>query len=392
TAVRHTIKEWGEGRFLEGAVNGAGTASCVYETCSGFQGKFYGEGTRLTSPGDGFGLIRQTPALRRFIGLAQAALDPGDPISFAPYYALRPMTDPFGEVIDPHAVLTLNTIGDMNVPLNSGIAFARATGALPFFRPEQEDRYPDYRDFVTPQALFDALGGRTPNQELIDRHVIEGITSLARHPAGPDCATSANAAKETAEFLDINGNSLACFPSGCSADTEGNSETRLCYGGTHCDEASSLCVKNQLGGLRCEEALWDPENLDENQHLYFEQHSDVPQRLARLTASAHSSSVDEVWGPRLKGVPFGADSNAWVPLPAPGGRMTALLNAYTVPQGEHTFTNGEPCQAWDHGTYLTNLVARFFQSDGTDLYYLSHPASHDCLETSEPICDYASGE
>jgi hypothetical protein len=78
-----------------------------------------------------------------------------------------------------------------------------------------------------------------------------------------------------------------------------------------------------------------------------------------------------------------------VPLPAPEGRITALLDAYTVPQGEHTFVNGEPCQSFDHGSYLTNLVARFFESDGTDLYYLSHPKTHHCLATETPSCDYA---
>lgn len=392
TAVRHTIKEWGDGRFGEGSVNGAGTSECSYETCNAFQGRFFGEGTPLTAPGAGFGLIRQTPALRRFISLAQAALDPGDPINFAPYYALKPMTDSFGQIIDPHAVLTINTIGDMNVPLNSGIALARATGALPFLRPEQEGLYPDYRDFVTPQDLYDDLGGRTPNQDLIDRHVIEGITALARHPAGSECSASANAAPPEATYLDLDGNSLACYPTGCTEQTEGNAETRICFSGTHCDVDAGACVPNQLGGLKCEEALWDPENLDEDQQLYFEQRSSVPHRLARLTASANDSSVNDVWRPRLKGVPFGADADAWVPLAAPAGRMTALLNAYTVPQGEHTFVNGEPCQAWDHGTYLTNLVARFFESDGTDIYYLSHPATHDCLETSDPICDYATGE
>ena len=39
---------------------------------------------------------------------------------------------------------------------------------------------------------------------------------------------------------------------------------------------------------------------------------------------------------------------------------------------------------------MTNLVARFFQTDGTDLYYLSHPASHHCLATESPSCDYAT--
>ncbi len=384
--VRTKVDAWGRGRFLEGAVNGAETATCAHASCAGFQGRFYGEGTPLVAPAEGLGLVRQTPALRRFLGLAQAALDPGDPISFAPFYALSPMTDPFGNVIEPHACFTLNTIGDQNVPLNSGIAFARATGALPFLRPEQAALYPHYLDFVTPQALFDALGGRTPNQELVERHVVEGIAALARHEAGPECAASQNARPAGATFLDPDGETTLCYPSGCTEATEASSDTRVCYSGQRCNFATGACVPRELGATTCEEALFDADDLDEGQHRYFEQRAAVPHRLARLTASAHTLGVDAVWAPRLDGQPFSSDESAYVPRPAPEGRLTALLDAYTVPAGEHTFVNGDPCQAFDHGTYLTNLVARFFRSDGTDLHYLSHPASHTCLKEPEAAC------
>ncbi|MBM4374571.1 MAG: hypothetical protein FJ095_05755 [Deltaproteobacteria bacterium] len=379
--LRHTIDAWGLGRHLTGAQSGDGSATCTGQACTSFEGAFFEAGSPLTSPGEGLGLRRQSPSLRRFIGLAQAALEPGDPVSFSPYYALKSMTDPFGATIAPHAMLTLNTIGDMNVPINSGIAQARAAGAVPFLRPDQAERYPELLDYVTPKALYDALGGRTPNQDLIDRHVVEGITALARHPAGAACATSANAADADATWTSLEGEARACYPS-CTGDGD-------CYSGTRCDEASMRCVPRVLGEQRCEEALWDADDLDEGKHRYFEQRSPVPHRLARLTASAATSSVDAVWAPRLLGVPFGEDANAMQPLPAPAGRITGLLDAYTVPQGEHTFVNGEPCQSFDHGSYLTNLVARFFESDGTDLYYLSHPKTHHCLATETPSCDYA---
>ncbi len=389
-ALRHRVDVWGVGRHIEGAVNGIESAYCEHETCASFQGVFFGQGTPLTAPAEGFGLIRQTPALRRFIGLAQAALEPGDPISFAPYYALERMTDPDGNVIAPHAVLTLNTIGDQNVPLNSGIAFARATGALPFLRPDQASKYPDYVDFVTPQALYDAFGGKTPNQLLIDNHVIEGITELARHPAAMQCHDSANFDPAGSSYVDADGAEQACFPTGCTEETESSGDTRICYGGQHCDFASGTCVPNPLGQKVCDEALYDSDDLDEGRHLYHEQAAAVPQRLARLTASAKDVDLNTVWAPRLSGVPHGGDSGAWTPRAAPGGRLTALLNAYTEPVGDHTFVNGNPCHSFDHGTYLTNLVARFFQSDGTDLYYLSHPASHHCLAEVPASCSYLS--
>ena len=372
---RTLIQSYGKGHLPQGFVTPLGT-SCAGQSCGLFQGIFYEEGAPLLAPAEGYGQIRQTPSMRRFLQLAQIALEPGDPVSFAPYYAIRPMTDPFGAQIAPHAVLTINTIGDMNVPLNSGIAFARATGALPFFRPDQAAKYPEYADYVTPQALYDALGSTTPNQDLIDNHVIEGIPALARHPAGPECATSANALID-GTYENSAGETVACFPLGCTSDPD------ICKGPSHCDDNLDACVPNVLGPQVCEEALFDADDLDEGQHLYFEQAAPVPHRLVRYTQSAQGSSVEAVWEPRLRGVPYGEDG-AWTP----GQRVTGLLDAYIVMQGVHTFVNGNPCENFDSGTYLTNLVARFFQTDGTDVYYLSHPETHHCLGRGADTCGY----
>jgi hypothetical protein len=385
-AVRLVVDQWGKGRFTEGATNPVETDTCRAPTCTTFQGQFFGEGGPLTAPSEGFGQIRQTPSLRRFIQLAQMALEPGDPISFAPYYSIKPMTDPYGQVIAPHAVLTLNTIGDMNVPLNSGIQFARATGALPFLRPDQAITYPEYANYATPQALYDALGGRTPNQELIDAHVIEGITALARHPADPRCEASANAAFPDGTFVMQDGTTQACFPTGCTPETEAlePGKGRVCYGGSYCEVETQRCLPYPNGLGKCEEALWDADDLDEGTSGYYEQSSRVPHRLARYTQPATAETLNDVWAPRLLGVPGSADG-AWVP---DGRPITALLDAYTVPEGRHTFENGEPCQSWDYGTYLTNLTAHFFRHDGRDLYYLSHPATHRCLGKDLYSCGY----
>lgn len=385
--TRLQVDKWGVGRFGQGSTNPIETDTCAAATCTTFQNQFFGEGTQLVAPTEGFGEIRQTPPLRRFIQLAQMALEPGDPISFAPYYSIKQMTDPYGQPIAPHALLTLNTIGDMNVPLNSGIQFARAAGALPFFRPDQALTYPEYANYAAPQGLFDAMG-KTPNQDLIDQHVIEGITQLARHPAGPACETSANAAL-SGTFLTAEGDTVACFPSGCTPETEAlePGKGRVCFGGTDCDFATSQCVARPNGKQKCEEALFDADDLDEGTSGYYEQSARVPHRLARYTQAASASNLDDIWAPRLLGVPHGVD-DAWTP---DGRPITALLDAYAVPEGRHTFENGEPCQSWDYGTYLTNLTARFFQTDGQDLYYLSHPATHRCLGSVDvTTCGYLS--
>ena len=391
TKPRLVVNAWGQGRFGMGTANDVETETCASATCSRFQGHFHGEGTPLTAPAEGFGLIRQTPAARRFLQLAQAALDPGDPVSFAPYYSIKSMTDPFGHTIAPHALLTLNTIGDMNVPINSGIAFARASGALPFMRPDEIDRFPEYADYTTPDALYLALGNRTPNQVLVDHHVIEGIAALARTPAGMECPASANAKPLDAMFLSTTGEAKACFPSSCTDVTEADPQTRVCYSDTHCTfmpggTGVGRCVPDPLGQTTCDEALFDADDLDEGASKYFEQNATVPLRLARYThpATATVAGVEAAWEPRIQGAPATSDGG-WTSQP--GRPLTALLDAYIVPQGVHTFVNGEPCQGWDSGTYLTNLTARFFMSDGSDLYYLSHPASHQCLQDAA-TCDY----
>ncbi len=368
-----SVGAWGKGFYPEGSQNDLQTATCGAPSCARFQNVFFGEGTPLTAPAEGLGEIRQTPALRRFLQLAQVALDPGDPASFAPYYAIKPMTDPSGDVIAPHALLTLDTIGDMNVPLNSGIAFARAAGALPFMRPDQVARFPEYASYATPADLYAALGDTTPNQVLIADHVIEGIAALERYPSTAEvCAASQNAKGPTATFPYPDGTTGQCFPTGCTANDN-------CWYNTHCDTVSDTCRPDPLGRQTCDEALFDVDVLDEGAAHYYQQTAPVPLRLARYTQAATPASLAglaAVWEPRLLGKPFGADL-AWAPKGRP---LTALLDAYIVPQGVHTFVNGDPCQGFDNGTYLTNLTARFFMTNGADLYYLSHPKTHHCLE------------
>ena len=134
-------------------------------------------GARLTSPADGMGIRRQTPNLRRFLLLAQAALDGGDPINYAREYFIRPSDNGA-----PRALLVINTIGDQAVPISTGNAFARAAGLIPFFRPDAASRYPDFAEYVTPQGLFDRYG-RTPDRLLAARGVYEGLSIYNRFPA-----------------------------------------------------------------------------------------------------------------------------------------------------------------------------------------------------------------
>jgi hypothetical protein len=64
----------------------------------------------------------------------------------------------------------------------------------------------------------------------------------------------------------------------------------------------------------------------------------------------------------------------------------ASVTAYLNPLGQHDWSVGDPCQAFDGTTYMDNLLGHFFATSGEDLYYLSHPQSHTCLaDTSCPF-------
>ncbi|MDF2697349.1 MAG: hypothetical protein K0S65_5732, partial [Labilithrix sp.] len=53
--------------------------------CQQFRDRFYPVGSPLVAPQEGLGLHRQSPEVRRLLNLTQTAVDPSDPINFAPY-------------------------------------------------------------------------------------------------------------------------------------------------------------------------------------------------------------------------------------------------------------------------------------------------------------------
>jgi len=114
----------------------AGTGEVRYEVTTfeqevRFMSHRWPEGAPLVAPAGGFGHRRATPDLRRFFSIAAALLEPGDPVGYAPHHSLDPLTYDYDPDVEPGChVLHVPTIGDMNVPVNTGIAMARAGGAL----------------------------------------------------------------------------------------------------------------------------------------------------------------------------------------------------------------------------------------------------------------------
>lgn len=72
----------------------------------------------------GLGRHRNTPRLRRLIQVAQTAMDPGDPLAWAPHLNRYPLDDV------PSNVLHIAAIGDRTVPFATKVAFDRAAGLL----------------------------------------------------------------------------------------------------------------------------------------------------------------------------------------------------------------------------------------------------------------------
>lgn len=312
------------------------------EGCAQFRDVFYPVGSPLVAPNEGLGLRRQSPALRRFRDLGQTAFDVADPAIFAPYYMLKPLFDENGNRVASHGLLNVNTVGDNFVQVAAGLSFSRASGAVPFLPPSAASRYPEYADYATPQELYDRLGRKTPMQFLVDNGVVEGIARLGRTTAGPTC-------------------------------------------GPNYKPDTVTCTKTvTIAPDKCQNALYDADWVSEGRMPHDQPHADTPLRLARV-ASVHVTdgpSLAAAWAPRLRGVPFAPDDTAW----SASDRVVGVLNHYLVPEGKHTWDVTDACRAWDFAAYGNALMARFFATEGRDVYYLSHPRTHGCLVDAS--CDF----
>lgn len=122
----------------DGATGSVKQRVTTFEQDVVFQGGRYRTGSPLVSLSEGFGLMRSGSDFRKFLGVSAIILEPGDPVTWAPHYFQDPIdysdTEP-GLVMGAN-VLDVPTIGDMNVPINTGINIARAAGMIPLFQPD----------------------------------------------------------------------------------------------------------------------------------------------------------------------------------------------------------------------------------------------------------------
>lgn len=177
----------------------SGVSSCA--KCGRFGGARLEVGDAFRSPTTGLGLRRQSPELRRMLGIAQIALEPADPINYARRYFLEPLPG-----TSPRSLLVLTALGDTTVPVSGAHHLARAAGILHFASYDAADAYIDYRaplDFV---RRYD--GEHSASDLLAHRFVTEAQADRARVPTtfGNDWLVDPDDLSEGRQrFLDRNG-------------------------------------------------------------------------------------------------------------------------------------------------------------------------------------------
>src|SRR5205807_6068227 len=206
------------GDALKITINGTQTID-TFQYSTQFVGVKYQQGSPSTAPARGYGETRNTPDFRRLWGLSQLILEPGDPISYAPHYFKDLLAVRNGV---PANVLVVATVGDKIVPVETGIATARAAGLVEVFQPD-----PAY--------------GIPIDQVLIRGGAVEGLDRLRRYAsadAGPRAALGTHLRCD--DFTDRNGN---VRPSNCGA------RINLDPTGYGCDDQGLNCV-DDMGAPR----------------------------------------------------------------------------------------------------------------------------------------------
>src|SRR6202000_690570 len=81
-------------------------------------------------------------------------------------------------------------VGDFLVPTATGMSFSRAAGLLPFLPPTAAGSMPHYVEWATPAEPWDAWGGRSPDQTMIDSYEMEGVARMKRAPLPAGCGVN----------------------------------------------------------------------------------------------------------------------------------------------------------------------------------------------------------
>ena len=207
---------------------------------------------------------------------------------------------------NPAGVLVIATTGDLNVPVNTGYSTARIAGALPYVY----------------DPVKHALWGRSPNDVLIQSKATECLEKLHYFQPVADRMRDPNAPIDPRDQAIV--------------------DLVRCVKPSHCDRDSLVDP-----GLYA----WDAQSgkfLDEGNTKF-----DNP-GVPRLKNSLRDVAVMEA-DATLDGQPV--------------KRKTALIMPFLERKGKHGFDVPHPHEHFDIDLFMVNLIARFFQTRGTDLRY-----------------------
>ena len=296
-----------------------------------FQGTYYPKDATLVALQEGLGIDRNTPRFRRFMGLAQAALGPGDPGVWSAHIYLEPLSVPYatnGDHGGNTRVLQMPTVGDQQVPVNTGIAAARVTGLFGSWL-RDEERYPDprygWRALFQPTPRYPverdgSIEADTIDQLLIDRYVVEGDPKMRRYD-------------------------------------EASTEPFISYA-TNGEE------------LIHEYALFDIDNISDG--------------VARFSCSDEDWSAkngeyicSDEWRERGQTFPIPYDPQGLRVTIERGdrGRYDAFRVPLLRPAGQHGIYNSQPFRVFDADAFMVNFTTRFLGSGGR---LVDHPTGCDC--------------
>ncbi|HET7756782.1 MAG TPA: hypothetical protein VFK87_05970, partial [Steroidobacteraceae bacterium] len=289
---------------------GAGAPQVIdtFAVATRFNGVDYPAGAPLTSPARGFGLPRNTPALRRMLDLAQLVLDPADPVNYAQHWsrdllAARTGSEG-GRVAGPANALVVGTAGDPAVPISATFSLARAAGLVELSQPD-----PAY--------------GVSIDQVLIRSGATEGIAATRR-------------------FDDPQGVVFEALPGHVRCDAGAN-----CTGDVVIDLTGYSCSSGT-----CTDALQAP-RLD----------PPLQRQVVRNSSPAAACPVNK----RASGAGcYSTGASACDPA-APG--VSALMVPYLSRAGQHGFQGPQPAEPFDVEQFMANAVGRYFECRGRDLRF-----------------------
>ncbi len=275
---------------------------------SEFQGAWYKEGTTLVAPHEGMGDYRGTPDFRKLIGIAQSIMDPADPGTYAMRYHMP--ADPANA---PNSYYTpLGPIDyckkfnlDCDIDMGANVLVIPTIGDtnVPPNTAIAQARVAGMIELFEDDPRYE----KTQNRVLIDNGVVEGVEKIQAHRP----FTSPGNPYEDYKIL---------------FDVDDLADNRLCDYNSY-----PQCVNspNQPDYICTDDGSVDPDHACGDG--YNPPTLDDPLRITVETETG-------VAGMRIP---------------------------YMQPRGQHGFDVPNPNKAFNMDLYMINLIARYFQSNGT---------------------------